>query len=61
MTHKEAKKLMSDMFDLYDRLTDLAGDYPESFRVDRALNGMGFVYEDVQAFLHGTRLEEDAA
>ena len=59
MTHKESEKLMLDMYDLYDRLTDLAGDYPESMSVDRALNGMGLVYEDVQAFLQGTRLEGD--
>ena len=60
MTHKEAEKLMLDMYDLYDRLTDLAGDYPECMSVDRALNGMGFVYEDVQAFLQGTRLEGES-
>ncbi len=60
MTHKESEKLMLDMYDLYDRLTDLAGDYPESMSVDRALNGMGFVYEDVQAFLQGTRLEGES-
>ena len=59
MTHKESEKLMLDMYDLYDRLTDLAGDYPESMLVNRALHGMGFVYEDVQAFLQGTRLEGD--
>ena len=60
MTHQEAKKLMADMFDVYDRLSDLADDYPEIHSVDRALTGMGYVYEDVQMFLQGMRLEGES-
>lgn len=57
MELKKAEKLMCDMVNVYDQLTDLAADYPESMSIDRALTKMGCVFEDVQAFLQGTRLE----
>lgn len=59
METNKAQKLMSDIFDVYDRLIDLADDYPESMSVDRALTGMGYVYEDVQMFLQGMKLEKE--
>jgi hypothetical protein len=59
MESKKAQKLMSDIFDVYDRLIDLTDDYPESMSVDRALTSMGYVYEDVQMFLQGIKLEKE--